>query len=85
VNIEFKLWCANTKHEHTEVTIKSDGITFSEDNLSDEDLCNLGFEFLSEGLRNKGRYEMIQALIDLGVIDRDQIGEWWMEELNESY
>jgi len=82
VNIEFKRWCLHTKHECTEVTIKSDGIILSEDHLTDEDLCTIGFEFLTEGLRNKGRYEMLQALIDLGIISEDQIVEW-VRELNE--
>lgn len=80
MRIDFKQWCVNTKHERTEITVKSDGITFSEDYLSDEDLCNLGSQFLSEGLRRKGRYEMIQALIDLDFIDEDQIEEWVIEK-----
>ena len=76
LSISFKRWCMSTQYEHTEVSIKTDNSAIREDNLSNEDLCSVGVQFLEEGLAGVCRYEVIDKLIDLGLIDDGQIVCW---------
>ena len=64
--------------------IESGGNRLEEDYLTQEEVDNLSVEFLNDTLLSKlNRYEIIDKLIEVGLLDKEVINDWLKGENDE--